>query len=148
MRSLSHEEAEKLGVTANHEIMDSGEARFRLQSDDGSSYVRTVAGDRGSWQSSHRHAEVMESYIVQLGWIVIAELATGKLLMKILMPGEVATSPPNTPHNVYVAAGAIFHTIKHGQSVGADWTAVPELDELTVHLSEADVLEKARSAEA
>jgi hypothetical protein len=129
--------------------MDNGEYRFRLMregQDMGYGYILTeMPLDKWGWQNSHHHQGVMETFIVQSGWIAYAELRGGiGLLIKICKPGEMFTSMPGIPHNVYMPAGAVIHTVKHGDcSIKKDWFANPELDELVNHLTEENIRQRA-----
>lgn len=100
--------AMELGITTHHEAMSNGEFRFRLRADDGSAYVRTVASDRGSWQQSHFHHAILETYIVQAGWAALVEYSEGGAIWHILNAGDVRTTVPYVPHNVYLPAKAVI----------------------------------------
>jgi len=120
--------------------MDNGEYRFRLVADDGSGYVRTVAPGTGAWQNSHYHKYVVETYIVQSGWVAIVELQNDSLTWYLLMPGEILTTRAHVPHNMYMAGDSVTHTVKHGPTTdGSDWHPSPELDRRTKHVSENDI---------
>jgi hypothetical protein len=133
--TISNEAAAELGVSTRHELMANGEQRFRLTSDDGSSYIRTVS-EVGGWQSSHYHVTLLETYILQAGNAALAELIDGKLDLNWLHPGDVRTMRPGVHHNVYMAPGAVMHTVKHGVGGSADWHASDALDALTKTLSD------------
>jgi mannose-6-phosphate isomerase-like protein (cupin superfamily) len=124
------------GIRTRHERMDNGEFRFRLLAGDGSAYIRTVAGPAGAWQNSHYHNEVRETYIVQRGWAALVELVDGAVVWHMLAPGDVCTTRPLVPHNLYLPAGAATHTVKHGRGQPDDWHPCPELDALVKPLSE------------
>lgn len=130
---------EAQGIETRHQCMDNGEFRFRLVAGDGSAYIRTVAGSRGAWQRSHYHNNLLETYIVQDGWIALVELVDDAPRHHILVPGTVFTTKPGVAHNVYMPAGAVTHTVKHGADGDADWHASPELDSLTRHVPEAEL---------
>ena len=133
------EALEKHSVFTKHEQMSNGEYRFRLVSKDGSSYIRTVA-ERGSWQNSHHHNVVRETYIVQCGWMVIAQRLEGRrLLYRLRPPGGIITTTPLIVHNVYLPSGAVIHTVKHGSTMEFDWHADEEFDSMTNELSEQDI---------
>ncbi|MCL2228656.1 MAG: hypothetical protein FWC00_02375 [Firmicutes bacterium] len=121
---------EKYGITTNHEKMDNGELRFRLISDDGSSYIRTVAPSVGVWQKSHSHSTLTETYIVQKGWIKIAELENENVAFNKVCQGEIYSTRPNVPHNLYMSQGTVLHCVKHGNLSVNDWNPCPALDEL------------------
>jgi mannose-6-phosphate isomerase-like protein (cupin superfamily) len=117
------------GITTRHERMPSGELRFRLMGDDGNGYIRTVAGP-GGWQNSHLHRRTTETYVVESGWMVMAIAdAAGEPKLHHFGPGMVTTAPIDLAHNVYLPAGAVVHTVKHGCVAGEpDWEAAPALD--------------------
>lgn len=129
----------KYGITCRHERMPNGELRFRLVSNDGSGYIRTVATSIGGWQNSHCHRELRETYIVQKGWMACAEFANGKRVLRKYGPGEIVTTRPHIVHNVYLPGAAVTHTVKHGKAQGLDWTPCPEFDSLTQNLTEDDI---------
>jgi hypothetical protein len=131
------------GVWTHHERMPNGELRFRLTGPDGSSYIRTVAGPQGAWQNSHYHKRLRETYIVEAGWIVMAELdeKAERATLRRYSVGDIVTSPVLRKHNVYVARGSVIHTVKHGAGADEqDWHPAPELDILTHKISEQDLL--------
>lgn len=140
-KALNEADARDLGVTTLHEQMENGELRFRLVAADGSSYIRTVATSIGGWQNSHYHKGVLETYISQEGCSFLVELMDDELVWHPLNPGDVFTTQPDIPHNMYLPAGAILHTVKHGDGgSGSDWHAAPELDARTKGLSEEEIL--------
>lgn len=141
--------ASEYGVSTRHERMPNGELRFRLIGPDGSAYVRTVAGEGGAWQNSHFHLEVRETYVVERGWMGYVVLAprTGTPKWRVLRKGAIVTTPVRLPHNVYLPAGAVIHTVKHsGQVDVPDWHAATELDSMTKHIDEAELLRLAAGA--
>jgi oxalate decarboxylase/phosphoglucose isomerase-like protein (cupin superfamily) len=141
MHRISDEDAYKYGIETRHDLMDSGERRFRLIcSTDGSSYCRTVASEKGAWQSSHYHKSVSEIYVVQSGWMVYAELKEEDFKLRVLREGETVSFAPFVHHNIYLSSEAVIHTIKYGKSEDNDWYASPELDNLTQHLSSEALL--------
>lgn len=117
------------GMSARHDRMPWGELRFRLMGDDGNGYCRTVAGS-GGWQNSHVHRRTTETYIVESGWMVMAVAdEAGAPRLQRYGPGMVITAPIDLAHNVYLPAGAVVHTVKHGCVAGEiDWEAAPALD--------------------
>lgn len=145
---LSPEECRALGIVFPCSRMENGEYRFRLMregQDMGYGYILTeMPPDSCGWQKSHHHKGVMETFIVQSGWIAYAELVDGKVTIRVCKPGEMFTSMPGVPHNVYMPAAAVIHTVKHGDSsIKRDWFGNPELDALVNHFSEDDI--KARA---
>lgn len=142
LRAISPEEAQQKGIFTAHSLMDTGERRYRLSCNDGSSYIRTVAGDTGAWQSSHYHKWMQEHYIVQSGWVVFAELATDQTaLFTRVEAGGAFAFKPGVSHNLYMSPNSIVHTVKFGEAEGIDWFAAPDLDALTVSRTEEELLE-------
>jgi len=140
MTAIPEVEAKKdYGITCRHELMENGELRFRLNSEDGSAYIRTVSGETGAWQNSHFHKSVRETYIVQNGWMAFASLVDSRLSLSVLRIGDVITTEPFIAHNVYLPSGAVIHTVKHGYSQEKDWFGDKELDKKTKHLTEDDI---------
>lgn len=136
------ETAQKAGIDINFETMPNGERRYRLVATDGSSYCRTEASETGAWQNSHYHKKTCEFYVVQSGWIVYATLDAKKQHhLHFLQAGASVTVTPPTPHNIYLSANAIIHTIKYSQtSQTIDWFASEELDFLVKKLSKEELL--------
>lgn len=129
------------GITCEHERMDNGELRFRLKSDDGSSYIKTVAGKKAAWQNSHYHKCTKEIYIIQKGWIAFATLLSdGELSLTILAADDILTTEPHIAHNIYMPIHTVIHTIKYGSPSKNDWFESKELDKVTKQLSEKDIL--------
>lgn len=114
---ISIETAErKYGIQATHGLMLNGEKRFRLSKiAEGSGYIRTEASESGGWQNAHYHEQVLETYVVQTGWIVACELRNSEYSYMQYNEGEVFTTSPNVVHNIYMPANAVLHTVKHGQ---------------------------------
>lgn len=123
------------GISCEHEKMANGELRFRLKSaHDGTAYIRTVAVPESGWQKSHYHKYVRETYIVQRGWMALASLRNGKRCLERFNENDIVTTDPEIPHNVYLPANAVIHTVKHGYASGKDWHESPGLDELVLPL--------------
>ena len=155
-KNLTVADCESLGMKMPCNQMDNGEYRFRMMSSsDGSGYIRTVMpdNDRG-WQNAHYHGGVMETIIVQEGWVASADLLpSGERKITIFKKNDVWTSRPGHAHNIYMPAGAVTHCIKHGQDVGnpekngADWYPAPEdFDSWSKSLSEEDIFRLAGSS--
>jgi len=140
MERIPPDDISRYGMNTNHERMDNGELRFRLMSTDGSGYIRTVAGEKGAWQNSHSHAYVLETYVVQSGWMVLAEFQNGKLVPELLEPGKAVTTRIGIVHNVYLPRGAVIHTVKHGIAQQKDWIPSDDFDKMTKPLSEQELL--------
>lgn len=137
MRSLSSKEVEDAGVVAEHTQMENGEYRYRLLSKvDGSAYVRTEVTGNGSWQKSHFHKNVKETYIIERGKVIFFEKKDNIIKNKTLLSGDIITTEPYISHNLYVFAGAIFHTVKHNsKSLDADWFPDLEMDKELLYYS-------------
>ena len=150
--SAADDLAESYGIRTQHDRMANGELRFRLYGPDGNGYVRVISSPNGAWENSHYHSRVRETYIVESGWIVLAEFTPdhADVVLTLLDPGSIVTTEPNRKHNVYVAAGTLIHVVKHGGVTDdADWNAAPDLDSVTKCLSESELLARAkRSHEA
>jgi len=149
-RRLSSTEVAASGMINNHEQMENGELRFRLRNEnDGSGYVRIVAGTEGAWQNAHFHTGVRECVIVQKGWMAFAKKIDGGIHMRILREEEMIVSEPGVVHNTYLPVGAIIHCVKFGSNVAekisgkADWHSSPEFDKLTKSLSEYQIMFRA-----
>jgi hypothetical protein len=128
--------------------MANGELRFRLMANDGSGYIRTIAPATGAWQNSHYHQAVLETYIVQRGWIGFVELISGEAVWAVITAGEVYTTRPHIPHNVYMPANAILHTVKHGEVAGQpDWYESADLDAVTKTVTEAEVIQRGKHSQ-
>jgi len=132
-------EIESDGISFNKEVMENGELRIRLSSQDGSAYIRTESGESGAWQNSHYHLDLEETYIVQKGWVGFAELVEGSLTLKIEKENALYTVKPMVHHNLYLPANAVIHTVKHGRAKEGDWHESKELDVLTKDLSELNI---------
>ncbi|MBA2937189.1 hypothetical protein HZF08_02640 [Paenibacillus sp. CGMCC 1.16610] len=142
MQRISEEDALFFGIETKFDLMENGERRFRLNcSVDGSSYCRTVAGERGAWQNSHYHKLASELYVVQLGWMVYAERKETEFHMCLLREGESVVFKPLIHHNIFLSSNSIIHTIKYGQSLENDWFPSSELDKMTKHLDPYDLYE-------
>lgn len=112
------EASEVHGVICKHGKMPNGELRFRLQKNDSTAYIRTEASETGGWQQAHWHKKVLETYIVQAGWMAYAELVDDEVRLTTFEPGESFTTEPNVIHNIYLPAEAVIHTVKHGNGRG------------------------------
>ena len=139
-RALNDEEVGQAGVSTAHEELENGELRFRLRCRDGSAYIRTVAAAQGGWQAAHSHCCLRETYVVQEGWMALAELHDGTLRIRVLLAGAVVTVEPGVEHTVYLPGHAVIHTVKHGLAGVSDWRGAPRVDELTAGVREADLL--------
>lgn len=140
---LSIAQCSEVGITFPSVRMPNGEYRFRCMEEDANfGYILTKMPDNQSgWQNGHYHKKVYETYIIQSGWIGYASLVDGKLQLKLYNEDDIFTTQPMIPHNIYMSAGAIVHTVKHGQLLESkDWFASPELDDLTKNLSEDYIL--------
>jgi hypothetical protein len=128
------------GIRTNHEQMPNGQLRFRLTSDDGEGYILTTAGKTGAWQKAHYHSALRETYIVELGWMAIAEEVEGDIAITIYRQNDVITTRPKIVHNVYLPSDAVIHTVKQGSTGKRDWHENPEFSVRTAMLSEKEIL--------
>lgn len=69
----------------------------------------------------------------------MATIEEHKLKITILGTGSFYKTEPNTPHNVFLAAQSIIHTIKLCTPGDIDWIPAPTLDDATLHLTEDDL---------
>ena len=129
MREISSEQARQMGIDTAHHEMDNGERRFRLMRNQDSSYILTISAEAEGWQNSHVHHEKKEWYLVEQGWILIALLRGSQLEFHRLRADESLFVEPGVPHNVYISADSLVHTVKYGSST-TDWTPWPALDQL------------------
>ncbi|MGB9180124.1 MAG: hypothetical protein WCB68_12830 [Pyrinomonadaceae bacterium] len=137
---IESEASRVYGINTDHEKMPNGELRFRLTSSDGNNYIRTVASDTGAWQEAHSHASLRETYIIEKGWMALAERQGNILKISIYWPGDLITTKPTIAHNVYLPANAVIHTVKHGVHAPDDRKDEPELTAETKSITEKDVL--------
>lgn len=146
MPTLTQEQCAAHGIEFRGREMENREYRFSLTQggNHGIGYILTVMpDDAGGWQNAHYHVKAQETYVVQKGWIASAVLLVpgGSPVFRIFREGVVFTTEPGQAHNVYMPAGAVIHTIRHGQVTGEkDWFKSPELDALTAKLTEENVL--------
>jgi len=140
---ISLEKAEsKYGIICEHSEMPNGEVRFRLKKNDGTSYIRTESSPNGAWQNSHYHNKILETYIVQEGWICYAEFIDNKPFLNIYTKNQQFTTKPYIIHNIYMPGNAVIHTVKHGDS--KDETRLindetKKFDEITKNLTEDQI---------
>jgi hypothetical protein len=121
MGKISSEQAEEtFGISVLHEKMPNGEFRFRLRKNDGTAYIRTESTEASGWQNSHFHSHVLETYIVQTGWMASAELIENEPIIKIHQENDIFTTKTGVIHNVYLSKNAVIHTVKHGIAEGND----------------------------
>jgi hypothetical protein len=70
-----------------------------------------------------------------------AELIDGCLRLRLFDQGGIVTTEPPIPHNVYLFANTVIHTVKHGEESDVeDRIRWPALDSLTTILSESDLI--------
>jgi uncharacterized cupin superfamily protein len=141
-KKISSDEANLLGIFTNHELMENGEKRFRLNAPDGSAYIRTEASATGSWQNSHFHSSIHEMCIIQSGWAIFVEEIDGEVKFRRFEKGDYFVARAGIPHNLYASGGTVTHTVKFGDIEKSDWNAYPSLDEVTKCLSEKEALDK------
>jgi hypothetical protein len=129
----------KFHVFARHGKMPNGESRFRLMDRGGDGYILTKSSSTGAWQNAHYHEKLTEIYVVAGGWMGYCEINGDAVIVKTLGPGETLSTKPMIPHNVYLPAGAVIHTVKLFSTVENDWHAHAELDQKSKQLNEADI---------
>ena len=135
-KSISTRSArDNYGIYTDHELMPNGEARFRLLAQEGG-YIRTIASEAGKWQIAHKHKQLIETYVVESGWMGFADLVDDQLRIRVITVGGLVSSQPGESHNVYLPAGAVIHTIKSGDGVERDWDRDDSLTSLTNCLTE------------
>ena len=90
---LNAELQNELQVSCSYEVMPNGETRTRMSFPNGSAYILTSREDcaNGSWQNSHYHKSVLETYIVQEGKVAFARIVKGLLAIRIFYFGDVFT---------------------------------------------------------
>lgn len=149
MKPLTSEEIQAARIVAKHDVMTAnGERRFRLQKeDDGTAYIRTEASNNGGWQNSHHHDHCTETYIVQSGWMAAAELRDGEVMLTRYQTGQIYSTEAGVVHNIYLPAGAVIHTVKHGPAAKGDWhgntPGAITLNEQTKSISESQITARA-----
>ena len=140
-------------IASPPQVMQNGELRARMTAGDGAwGFIYTQASDDSGWQNAHYHMGVRETYIVLSGEMVFADQLGDERRVRKFGPGDVVTSEPTVPHNVWLSPGAKILTLKYGTAVGnplkggADWyDADPAFDEWTKSLV-GDALEEALAA--
>ncbi len=132
-----------IGEVTRHDLQ--GEIRRHARFPGKSSCIQTVRAEGGGWQLAHTHARIHEHYFVETGRVCLVKLLSGRNLRGTFYgPGEEFSVKPDTVHTLYVFAHTTFVTTKcHGPT--NDWIAAPELDELTHHLSEEELLRRFRT---
>lgn len=66
--------------------------------------------------------------------MALASLRNGRLRIERFNENDIVTTQPELPHNVYLPANAVIHTVKYGYARGKDWHESPGLDELVLPL--------------
>jgi len=138
------------GITTLHQEMDNGQYRFRLLKSDGTAYIRTESMLRGAWESSHYHAHVKETYIVQRGWIAYAQLIENQRRIRIFRAGELFTTDSCVVHNIYMPLGSVIHVIKHGDTKTKDRIqdeTTRHFDTITEPLIEGEIMQEAAKSD-
>ena len=133
-KEISQRKVGQFKIYEEHESMANGELRFRLMGDDGSGYIRTIAGDKKEWQCGHSHSRIIETYIVQKGFMILA-IDWGEPEFYTCEPNSIVTIKPGVVHKVYLPTNAIIHTVKHGDTSKKDWKAEREFDKEIAKLS-------------
>lgn len=141
-KSISIDEALNIyGIRDAHEHVGSDELRFRLRSDDQSSYVRTVATE-SHWQGAHHHRETDETYIVQNLWMAIATERRRRITINRFKAGSVLFVTRNEHHDVFLPKNAVIHTIKQGGSLENDRFESPVLRKRTIEITESQIAKR------
>ena len=136
------------GIALAAKVMPNGETRTRISHPEtGLSLSITStfeAPEAHGWQNSHRHVSgIIETYVVQIGWLVVArqDTLTSQPLFTHYRSGSVFTLDGEDAHNVYVSPAAIFACVKHGSKEGRDdWVPAKDFDKVVKHLTEADFI--------
>lgn len=126
-REISDQEARLRGIKTFHHEMDNQECRYRLQSEDGSSYIRTESKEDG-WQNAHFHQLAEEFYIVQQGLLLFVEKKQDELVVHELRPQAMFHVKAGVSHTCFCGENTIFHTIKFNSTL-TDWLSDPVLDQ-------------------
>lgn len=138
-------------LVLSDETMPNGEIRYRLIDRDGTGYIKTIASSMGGWQNSHAHNGIIETYVVQSGWIGIAVLDNDDhLRLSLLEKNGVWTARPGVCHNIFMGPDAITHVIKYGDGGSGDWIAdhrSAQLDDLSKGVLESDIWKAGPAAE-
>ena len=117
-----------------------------LRHKDGTAYIRTVATENNGWQKSHVHRNTVETYIVQHGWIALAEIRDKHISVRTFNIGEIITTQTGITHNVFLSPDAVIHTVKHGNSVGNDRESGEYGEALDIFTEKLNSNEKIRAA--
>jgi hypothetical protein len=136
------------GIALSAKVMDNGEVRARIShSQSGLSLSITSTFETPGacgWQNSHRHVTgIIETYVVQEGWLVVArqDTVSGQPLFTYYKMGSLFTLDGEDAHNVYVSPSAVFACVKYGSREGRkDWVPAGDFDEMVKHLAENDFL--------
>lgn len=130
MEDITIEDAKKLGIVSSHYMLNGGEKRFRqICLRDNSAYIRAEGKDIGYWQKSHYHKWAKEFFVIQKGAVLVAQYINNEVKIKKYSEGQVFTTEPNVPHNIYMYPHTVSHTIKFGKSDEYDWESFELLDE-------------------
>ena len=142
---ISPNDAEKIhNIFVNHSQMPNGELRFRLtKKSDNTAYIRTEAPPNGGWQNAHSHSQILETYIVQKGWIGYAEKSEKGTLYRLYYENEIFTTKVHTIHNIYLPKDSVIHTVKHGDAKNEVRKENKEFTSLTHNISEQAFLKLA-----
>jgi hypothetical protein len=90
-KSISTRSArDNYGIYTDHELMPNGEARFRLLAQEGG-YIRTIASEAGKWQIAHKHKQLIETYVVESGWMGFADLVDDQLRIRVITVGGLVS---------------------------------------------------------
>lgn len=122
---------EEFDLKINVQVMDNKEKRTRIICDDNTVFGRTEQSETSSWQNAHYHNNLLEMYIVQKGYIVLALKKDEEIMYKKLTENQYYNVETMTSHNVYMPSGSVMHTIKYGNVKEEDWNYDEELDKIT-----------------
>lgn len=137
------------GVKTSASVMENGESRFRMDIGDSSYILTRASAERGAWQNAHFHQGVIETYIVEkgyMGFVVCDSIDVEESTVRIIPENGIVQSQIGESHNVFLPEGAVIHTVKHGIPIGnpkkndADWyPASTEFDIWTKELGETQM---------
>lgn len=85
-------------------------------SGNGSGFIQTTAIKSGGWQTAHFHKDIQETYIVQRGKVIFAQLLNGEKRLTLHEAGHVFTTIPRIIHNLYLYPNSVVHTVKYNPS--------------------------------
>ncbi len=60
--------------------------------------------------------------------------------MHFIEQGDSVTVNPFVHHNMYMSANTVIHIVKYDDASGTNWFSSKELDALTKHISESELI--------